>query len=126
MSNDPAVELVRALIEHLRGAEDHDWASLAMVVDLGGSRVRNTSGFTYSPDAVAAVASRPSGIQPAVQAFLESRYPEGEDLPVTFLLQFERTTGRYEVVFEDTDPARWKVTPANLDDVREVLRPRFD
>ena len=31
-----------------------------------------------------------------------------------------------QVTFEDDDPARWKVTPANLEMISEDLRPTFD
>ena len=45
--------------------------------------------------------------------------------PVAVLLQFERDTGRYELTFEDSDPSRWKVTPANFETIADDLRPRL-
>ena len=60
-------DLIRALIENMKGARD-DWASLAMVIDLSGGRISGTHGYAYSPDGtVSAVASRPSGVRPAVE-----------------------------------------------------------
>ena len=70
MSNDLTTDLIRALIENMRGARD-DSASLAMVIELSRGRVRGTHGYSYSPDGTtSAVASRGSGIQPAVDAYL--------------------------------------------------------
>lgn len=118
MSGDVTVDLIHALIEHMRGARD-DWASLAMVIDLKGSRVGGTHGFAYSADGtVSAVASRPSGIAPAVAAYLDSRRTPA---PVAVLVQYERSSGKYEVTFEDDVASRWTVTPSNLERIREDL-----
>lgn len=124
--SDRAAELVRALIENLRGARD-DWASLAMVIDLRGGRVGGTHGYAYSPDgSVSAVASRPSAVDKAVRAFLDGQDEPRHAPPVTFLVQVDRSSGSYEVTFEHDDAARWKVTPANIEQIGEALRPNLD
>lgn len=126
MSKDAAVDLVRALIENMRGAAD-GWESLAMVLDLDGNRFGGTSGYTYGPaGTISAVASRPSAVRPAVDAYLATCFQPGDAWPVKLLVQFNRTTGDYEATFEDADVSRWKVTPDNIDTIREELRPRFD
>jgi hypothetical protein len=125
MSTDVTAVLIRALIENMRGARD-DWASLAIVVDLSGGRISGTHGYAYAADRTsAAVASRPSGVQPAVDAYLESKYQPDQQPPLKLLVQFDRTSGTYEVTFEDTDASRWKVTPANINQIAEELRPDF-
>jgi hypothetical protein len=126
MPNDVTADLIRALIENMKGARD-DWASLAMVIELNGGRISGTHGYAYSPDGtVSAVASRPSGIMPAVQAYLEANYTPEQEPPLKMLVQFDRSSGTYEVTFEDHDAARWKVTPANIEQISEELRPNFD
>lgn len=126
MSDDVTAGLIRALVENMKGAGD-DWASLSMVLDLSGGRIRGTHGYAYSPDGtVSAVASRPSGIRLAVDAYLECYVEPGQEPPVAILVQLGRTSGTYEVTFEHDDAARWKVTPANLEKISEVLRPTFD
>lgn len=126
MSDDVTAGLSRALVENMKGAGD-DWASLAMVLDLSGGRIRGTHGYAYSPDGtVSAVASRPSGIRLAVDAYLECYVEPDQEPPVAILVQLGRTSGTYEVTFEHDDAARWKVTPANLETISEVLRPTFD
>lgn len=126
MSDDVTADLIRALIEHMRGARD-DWGSLAMVIDLSAGRISGTHGYVYSPDGTAsAVASRPSGIAPAVEAYLASVYTSQQKRPAKILVQFDRSSGAYEVTFEDDDATRWKATPANIEQLSEQLRPRFD
>ena len=126
LPSDVTVEVIRALIDNMKGAKD-DWASLAMVIDFGGDRFSGTHGYAYSPDGtISAVASRPSAVRPAVNEYMESRYQPGMTWPVAMLMQFDRDKGEYEVTFEDKDASRWKVTPANIDEIREKLRPSFD
>ena len=123
MSTDPTTELIRAIVTNMQGARD-DWKSLAMVISLGGGRLSETSGYAYSPDGtVSAVASRPSQIKPAVDAYLANRYPEGAELPAKFLVQFDRDAKAYDITVEDADPMRWKVTPDNVEAVQQELKP---
>ena len=110
----------------MKGAHD-DWASLAMVIDLRGGRISGTHGYAYSPDGtVSAVASRPSAIRPALEAYLGSVERLGQEPPVAILLQLDRDSSTYEVTFEDVDAARWRATPANLVKISEDLRPTFE
>lgn len=126
MSGDVTTNLIRALIDHMRRPND-EWASLAMVIELGKQRVRGTYGYLFSSDGESsATASRPSGIQPAMDAYAENYYKPDEAWPVKILVQFDRTLGKYEVTFEDSDASRWAVTPENIDHIAEELRPKFD
>ena len=124
--SDATADLIRAVIENMKGAHD-DWVSLAMIIDLRGERVIGTHGYAYTPDrTTSAVASRPSGIQAAVAAYLGSADQRRQEPPVAILVQLDRVSGRYEVTFEHDDAARWKVTPANIDQLAEELRPHVD
>ena len=125
MSTDPAVGLVRSLVENMRRIGD-DWAALAMVLEFGGGQLSGSYGYAYSEDgAPAATSARPTLIEPAVNAYLESSFPSEDARPVKMLVQFDRATGNYEITFEDTDVTRWQVTPATLGTIRDDLRPRF-
>lgn len=109
----------------MRGAAE-GWRTLSIVVELRDGRVGNTFGYTYSPDGtVSAVASRPSGILPAVQAYLADKYTPDQKLPLKLLVQFNRDSGQFEITYEDADATRWKVTPENIDTVSDELRPAF-
>jgi len=132
-SDDVTVDLIRSLVRavnepslitEMRGTVD-DWESLAIVLEFGDG-YRSASGYAYPADGtVSPVACGWTSIEPAVQAYLGSYYEPGDPLPVKILVQFERTTGRYEVTFEDTDEERWKTRARNFREMREQLRPNF-
>lgn len=125
MPQDPIVDLIGDLIAHMQGRPD-EWTSFSMVIGLAGGRLSGTSGYAYAPDGAAApVASRPSAIKPALDAFLADRFGTHGALPVQMLVQYDREQQRYELTFEDTDAMRWKVSPANVEEMPEQLRPRF-
>ena len=126
MTDDVTTGLIRALVENLTGA-DKEWQALSMVLDFAGGKFSGTHGYAYSDDgSIAAVASHPYYAKAAVNAYLESYYKPGDPLPAAILVQFDRTSGQYEVTFEDTDATRWRVTPANIGSMGEQLRPAFD
>ncbi|MFV2116157.1 hypothetical protein ACFHW0_28000 [Micromonospora sp. LOL_025] len=134
MSKDVTVDLIRSLIEAMNGPSlarerrgpVEGWESLAMILEFGEG-YRSAHGYAYSPDGVVtAVSCSWPSIESAVHAYLGSHYKPGDLLPVKILVQFDRTTGRYQVTFEDKDEERWAVKPANYREMREALRPRLD
>lgn len=126
MPHDPVIDLVRDLVAHMAGRPE-EWDTFAMVIRLDGGRLSGTWGYAYSADGAATpVASRPSAIKPALDAFLADRYGADGTLPAQILLQYDRTTRNYQLTFEDTDATRWQVTPDNVDEVAAQLRPRED
>ena len=56
---------------------------------------------------------------------MESYYAPGERWPARMLVQFNRKSGQYKVLFEESDKSRWKLTPRNMDAMYEELRPQF-
>lgn len=125
MSDDPSVDLIRALVEHMRGGEGR-WDALAMVLEFDDTRFRGTYGYVYATDGTpAAVAARPSAVVPFVEAYLAQHLAPGAPPPRKLLVQLDRTSGTYEFTFEDTDAERWRVSPATLDTVHDELRPNF-
>jgi len=125
MSEDVAVGLVRALVENMEDAPE-DWSSMAMVLGFDTVKVNSVYGFVYDSEGRdTAVTASPYDIRPAVKAYTDSYYEEGDALPLSLLVQFDRASGQYEVTFEDTDADRWKVTPATFSSIRTELRPDF-
>lgn len=126
MSSNVTADLIRTLIENMSSASG-DWESLAMILEFPEGKFNEAHGYLYSPGGViSAVASDAWAVAPAVDAYTDGYYKPGEALPVKLLVQFDRTTGKYEVAFEDTDETRWKATPRNFRELREELRPKFD
>ena len=129
MTGNVAADLIRALIDNMGGpsVDREGWESLAIILEFPDGEFNEAHGYLYSPAGViSAVASDPWAVAPAVKAYTDSYYKPGEALPRKALVQLDRTTGKYNVTFEETDEARWKVTPRNFKELREELRPKFD
>ena len=125
MSDDATVGLIRGLVENLKGAPK-GWASLAVVLQFDAEKVNGVHGFAYSAEGVDfSVTASPYDLRSVVKEYTDTYYRPGAALPAALLIQFDRASGRYEVTFEDSDAARWKVTPANFDSIGEKLRPDF-
>jgi len=124
--DDTSVNLIRALVQNVSGPDvDWDnWSAMTIVISSFDGRYNSASGYLYSPDGtISAVAARPSSVIPAVDAYVGGYFKPGEALPVKLLVQFDRTSGKYLITFEDTDETRWKITPKNYKELREELRP---
>lgn len=127
-SIDVSVALIESIVHNMMAPGD-DWSSVAVVIDVnnGALPATQTAGFLYSDTAfLRPVAVGAYQIGPAVRAYMESYFSEGESWPVKILVQFEQTTGRYQVLFEETDTERWELKPGVRDEVREEIRPVFD
>ena len=129
MSENVTADLIRALVDNMAGpgADLDGWTSLAMILEFPDGTFNEAHGYLYSPDGtISAVAADAWAVKPAVDSYASSYYKPGETLPVQILVQLDRTTGKYNVEFEDTDSTRWKMTPRNRKEFREGLRPKFD
>lgn len=126
---DATAVLLHALVDNMHagfGDPVGDWDALSMVIELGDGYF-SAYGYAYPADrSVTSVAADPGPTKVAVDAYLAGYFEPGEARPVALLVQLDRTSGRYSVTFEDSDPDRWKVTPRNFDEMPETLRPRFD
>lgn len=129
MAGSVTADLFRALIENVEGprVDSDGWESLAIILEFPDGEFNEAHGYLYSPNGlISAVASDPWAVKSAVKAYTDGYYKPGETLPRKILVQFDRTTGKYDITFEETDEARWKVTPRNFRELREELRPKFD
>lgn len=85
------------------------WASLAIVGNLRSGRVSGTHGYAHAADGtILAVASHPSAVNAAVQAFLAGHEDSEHRPPAAFLVQVDRRSSAYEVTFAHEAAARWK------------------
>lgn len=95
-----------------------------MIIESSNGRFNSAHGYLYSPDGtISVVAARPSAVLPFADAYANGYYKPGEALPVKILVQYDRTSGKYLITFEDTDETRWKVTPKNYKELQQELRP---
>jgi hypothetical protein len=123
---DRATELVHeigAMIVAAQERDDGDWDAIAATAIVEGGVVQ-ISGFYYDDGAKpkaarlgsSALADRFEALSVAMQK------PDGGRW-VTALVQVRRSSGRVTIDYDYADPARWKVTPANIATMPEALRP---
>lgn len=107
--------------------ENPNWNefSIVFVFDDEGD-VFSTYGYVYAPDMRWHTTSvnKPDVRNEVRKYIAELKSPDGK-APVKMLVQFNRRTNRYNVDFEYEDASRWKVTPENLDAIREQFRPNL-
>ena len=114
MSENVTADLLHALVDNLDGPDiDREgWASMSMILEFPEGAFNEAHGYLYSPDGtISAVAADAWAVKPAVDAYMGSYFKEGDALPVQVLVQLDRTNGKYNVTFEDSDETRWKMTP---------------
>lgn len=129
MAADVTAGLMHALVDNVQGpdADAEGWEAMAIILEFPDGEFNEAHGYLYSPDGgISAVAADPWAVAPAVKAYTDSHYKPGEALPLKILVQLDRISGRYNVTFEESDEARWRVTPKTFRTLREELRPRFD
>lgn len=127
-SNQTTVNLIRAIIDNLEGdVQDWNaWQSFTMIIGSYEGKLNSIGGYLYSPDKViTAVSASTFKVLPFIDEYVNEYYKPGEKLPVSLLVQFDRTSGQYNILFEDNDEERWKVTPRNFKEIREELRPNL-
>ena len=104
-----------------------NWTSFSLLIGLDGDGdPHNAYGYLYKPDGdFEAISTNLFAIELPVMAYLKSVYGKGP-YPIKFLIQFDRNSGRFNIEFEDKNPNRWAVTPADIHGFIESLRPKFD
>lgn len=125
---DPVADLIRSFVQNLEDPAGGlgDWASTAFVLEFPDGRFNSAHGYLYAADGwISPVAADPWAVGTAVDAYLDSHYQPADARPRAILVQFDRTSGRYQVQFEDTDEHRWNATPRTFRQLREELRPRL-
>ncbi|MGB3471664.1 MAG: hypothetical protein WBA51_12650 [Erythrobacter sp.] len=101
-----------------------DWDAAALSVILDGTSY-DSSGFKYRSDGKAIpIAPEGKELYDKLIAFRDFQAEQSGGAPwKACLIQIERASASFEIKVEYDDPMRWKITPANLKEMREALRP---
>ncbi|MEU0538994.1 hypothetical protein ABZ319_03930 [Nocardia sp. NPDC005978] len=124
---EDASEILIAIGELILGdSEYHDtpWNAFTLVVDL--DRGRSMYGYAYADDGLWQ-AARPGGIDVlnrAVDLRAAMSEPGKRDWKLC-VIQVSRSDEEITIDFEYKSTKRWKVTPANVYDMAEKLRPQL-
>lgn len=104
-----------------------DWtqASIVFEVDDDGY-LTGTYGYAYGASGKPnAVAPDIDDVEAPVLAYREWLLQEGDKGFIKLLFQFDRANSKVNADFEYENPARWNVTPANIDRIMDELAPKL-
>lgn len=118
------VEIGRALLAD-RNYRGGDWSAIALAATLDGGR-KSLFGYAYLPDG-SWTAMTPGDARRVINLLRdlqETMQADGKGAWRQCLVQLKREDMKINLAFEYDDPQRWKVTPGNLRETVEALRPR--
>jgi hypothetical protein len=100
-----------------------DWKHLVFVASVANGH-STISGFAYDSGGKSRPAS-PGGLQTLdkITALREAMQAEGKPAWNACLIRIQRDTGKIGVDFEYDTPSKWDITPANVREMAEKLRP---
>ena len=109
--------------------QENDWESFSLVYDIGEGHTAN-SGFLYDNKSIAPFFAEsendPMEIDNQILALQqEIQLTTGHKFK-QLLIQMEKNTNKIKIDFEFDNPNRWSITPANMKEMKELLRPKFD
>jgi hypothetical protein len=107
---------------------DNDWDSLSLVVDLSNGHFAQ-SGYLYtSRDTVPFTAITPERRKLSQLCNdLKGQIQEESDSSIKqMLIQIRYQDSKMKIDFEFDNVSRWAITPSNMNEMKEALRPSFD
>lgn len=126
--SEKLIEIAKLFLECQR-VKENQWTEFSFVFEFGEGHISN-SGFLYNGDdvipATAKIKDYPVLLGDTLLTLRELVYKECGHNFIQLLFQMESKTNRFKVDFEFDDPKRWKITPSNMFEMREKLRPVFN
>lgn len=127
--DDKYILEIGTLILRCEDVVEEDWDFLTFVFDVGEGVISN-SGFIYSGSEIipasAEIESEPLLLDNKIEGLRSKIYDQCNKEFKQILIQMESNTNRIKIDFEFDDESRWSITPANLRQIREELKPNFD
>ena len=125
--------LINEIGQEILGAnnlQDIDWSSLSLVFDIHDGHTAE-SGYLYTPDKTKPFVARTQNaraLSDLCQSLREHFHKETGSYLVQMLVQIGNGEDecRMNTEFEFDDPHRWSITPANMKEMKEKLRPVFE
>jgi len=104
-----------------------EWTEVSIVFELDDDGyLTGTYGYAYDTAGKStAVAPEIDEVEEPVAAYREWLRQDGDKGFIKMLFQFNRTNSKVNADFEYENPARWNVSPANIDKITEELRPKL-
>lgn len=109
--------------------QNNEWELLSFVFDVADGHIAN-SGFLYTKDKIRPASARieadPLILDDKIVELRELIFKQCNEKFKQLLIQMEKKSGKIKIDFEFDDPSRWSITPANMKQIREELRPSFE
>ncbi len=120
---DRLLQNVAALIVQDEKYRDRSWDAMSLVAIVTDTGV-DMSGFSYREGAKPQPGTPRNGeIMDKLRTLRTLTQRDGQAPWKAVLMQIKKPDMNIRVVFEYDDAGRWKITPQNLADIREQLRP---
>ena len=120
---------IAGLFLRCKKVEENPWTEFVFVFEFGEGHISN-SGFLYNGEkvrpATASIEDEQLLLDNTLEQLREEIYQQCGDKFNQLLFQMENETKRFKIDFEFDDPKRWTITPSNMFEMREKLRPKFD
>ncbi|NTE89614.1 hypothetical protein [Agrobacterium rubi] len=121
------------LVEDLVGAiinsdqiERQNWQTFSLVIAFQDERVSETYGYSYDVEGDwEAFSVRPRLVNAEAGSYRDWLKQENDKAVIKMLVQFNRASSKFNVDFEYENPARWSVTPSNLNEITKELHPQL-
>lgn len=121
------------LVEDLVGAiinsdqiEQQNWQTFSLVIVFQDDRVSETYGYSYDVEGEwEAFSVRPRLVNAEAGSYREWLKQENDKAVIKMLVQFNRASNKFNVDFEYENPARWSVTPSNVNEITKELHPQL-
>jgi len=108
--------------------ENEYWTSLALVITLTQGSFSQT-GYLYLIDEIKpfiAKSEKPLALRHLSKELAEIIKEESKVDVVQILVQIRQSDLKIKIDFEYENRSRWSITPANMKEIKEDLRPAFD
>lgn len=108
--------------------ENSEWQSLSLVLTFSDGYFAD-SGFLYQQEIIQPFSAYADDEDPFIlrdkaQELKKELEKSADDELKQMLVQIDRD-GRMKMQFEFDDPERWRITPSNINNIKEFLRPDF-
>ncbi|WP_112500418.1 hypothetical protein [Agrobacterium sp. lyk4-40-TYG-31] len=121
------------LVEDLVGAiinsdqiEQQNWQTFSLVIVFQDDRVSETYGYSYDVEGEwEAFSVRPRLVNAEAGSYRDWLKQENDKAVIKMLVQFNRASNKFNVDFEYENPARWSVTPSNVNEITKELHPQL-
>jgi len=104
-----------------------DWNSLALVVDLGENHF-SQSGFLYfkgNGEPFTAISKQRRKLSSLCKELKDLMSCEFSIKVSQMLIQIERDKTKVNIEFGDNTNSKWSITPSNIDEIKNEIKPNF-